>query len=258
MVFPTCAVLMFCVAAVPLRAAQLNSTEPRDIAWGAYVAGTYHETSAIPQLQRILFTSSRALDGERAAMIDAVLDALIQLSATVPASILRSYFERRPVQTLLLLAHTPDRDPVLVALLADATGSRWYGIANLLLRDTESGLAVRLLSALTLRLNIEVRDDHLYSGRGMGSSVGCWDGIGVNPPHFPPRAVYRLTSAAQPGALLLADGPRPVYYWRTLETSRQYGVGECSIGGPDDRDRMTYLNAFADFQAGAHLPRRPA
>jgi hypothetical protein len=69
---------------------QLDSTDARSVAWGAYSAGVYQLTSTVRVLQRILGSPPATTALERRALLDAVLDALIQLNAHLPASLVRS------------------------------------------------------------------------------------------------------------------------------------------------------------------------
>lgn len=59
----------------------LESPDPRTLAWGVYEAGAYHVTDAVPVLQRILESPPALENRERRALIDVVLDALLQWNA---------------------------------------------------------------------------------------------------------------------------------------------------------------------------------
>ena len=81
----------------------------------------------------------------------------------------------------------------------------------------------------------------------MGGGVG--DGIGVNPPEYPPHAYYYLSSGKRPESVLLSLGPRSIYYWRKLTPSGdQYGAPTNEVSGPNSRDRLLYISSLGNFQ----------
>ena len=220
----------------------LASSDPTAVAWDAYHAGIYRLSSTIPLLQRVLESPPTSDARVRRALEDVVLDALIQLTAAVPASLVDRFVDVRPVQAFALLAHATGREPILVDRLQTALGIPWFAMANILLPDRSQGFTLHLLSKLRLRLRIYVSDDANRSGVGGGLlSGGVADGIGENTPGFPPHAEYRFESAARPGFIVLATGPRPVYYSRTVTAERQYAISQVWDGGPTDRDRLEYL-----------------
>ncbi len=54
---------------------ELASADAREVAWGAFNAGTYQVASATPLLQRVLEAPPVTPEPEHLALIDAVLDA---------------------------------------------------------------------------------------------------------------------------------------------------------------------------------------
>jgi len=233
----------------------LGSADIRTVAWAAYDAGRYHLTDAAPSLVRLLAPAPAPLDRERWALVDVVLDALIQLDARVPAAEIVKFAEPRPVQTLVLLTAATGREGVLVDQLAMTKGYRWYAAANILLRDKSPGLARHLFGTVRLDLTIVVSEREPGAGAlGDSSSVGVGDGIGVNPKDFPPHAQYRFEGAAWSGFVVLAAGPHPIYYSRTVSTTLQYPTSFPEIGGPTDDDRLDYLRALgSDTMMGVPL-----
>jgi hypothetical protein len=228
--------------------AKLQSTDPVTRAWGAYEAGAFHVRDSIPALEGILSGALPAqTDREGWALVDLALDSLIQLKADVPASLASRYAHLRPVQAHILLSSATNRVPTLLGLLKEAKGLDWYVTANLLLRDKAPGLASHLLQNVRLQLIVSVSEDgntSSISGGGLGGGVG--DGIGQNLKGFPPHPSYRFEMAMSPGFIVLADGPRPVFYSRIVHTEFQYGVSTLYNGGPDDEDRLKYLQAMVD------------
>jgi hypothetical protein len=95
----------------------LQSPNARDVAWGAFNGGKYHVLSAVPLLTAAL---GRELLGDahaKEAAELAILDALIQLEARVPADVLRRGANQWPVPTLILLATaTGNRDALLLSI----------------------------------------------------------------------------------------------------------------------------------------------
>jgi hypothetical protein len=228
---------------------KLQSADRETVAWGAFEAGAFHVTEAVPALQSILDAPlPRQDDWAGWALVDLALDSLIQLRAPLPAALVARYAGARPVQAYILLTRSNDRVPVLVDLLADASGSQWYAAANMLLDDKAPGLAAHLLRTVRLRLTITVSEGGNRM-RGAGGGSGTWgvgDGVGQSPPAFPPHAAYRFEFSPRPGLSVLAHGPRPLFYSRTVHTTLQYPVSALHIGGPGDDDRLAYLHTLLD------------
>jgi hypothetical protein len=67
------------------------------------------------------------------------------------------------------------------------------------------------------------------SGPGLGGGIGgavSGDGVAAMPKGFPPVTLYTLQDFGYAGSVLLAEGPRNVYYKRTVvPTDKQVGVG---------------------------------
>ena len=144
---------------------QLLSYYPKEVAWGAYLA-SQNQLPEVVLLERALTTVSFSEPAELA-----VLDALIQLNASVSAHSLRPLFNQFPVQTLILLGNASgERDAVLLSLLESTSGNAWYASANMLLKNKAPGFARQLLTGLTLHLKIDVTDGGPYpviGGRGI-------------------------------------------------------------------------------------------
>lgn len=230
---------------------QLDSRDTRTVAWAAYNAGAYHRVEAIPRLQQLLESPPATGPFEERAFIAVLMDALIQLDAKLPARILVPHMQRHPVQTFVLLSRATDREGVLLDLLPQLTSIQWFAAANLLFEDRSPGLVEHLARTVKLQLTVHVADDeHLAPGAGHSVSVGIACGIGQDPPAYPPHAEYRFVLGSQPGTTVLAPGPHPVYYSRTVTTSLQYGVSEATTGGPSGEDRMEYLRAMSIDRGG--------
>jgi hypothetical protein len=99
----------------------LRSERAIDVAWGAFWSAQFRRAAAIPDLLRAFETPPSGPDVDRELVAVEVLDALVQLDATVPAAAVRPYYDRWPVQALALWGKaTPGRDEILVALLREA------------------------------------------------------------------------------------------------------------------------------------------
>ena len=232
-------------------ARQLASHRAQTIAWGAYNAGAYQRVEAIPRLQQILESPPATSLVEERALIGVVMDALIQLNARVPAQLLVPYMDKRTVHTFVLLANATDREGVLLELLPRLSGIQWFASANMLFEDRSARLLEHLVRTVRLQLTVHVADtENVAFGISGGISVGIACGIGQDPPAYPPHAEYRFGFGPQPGLIVLAPGPRPVYYARTVTTSFQYPVSEGSFEGPTDEDRVEYLRAMSPGTGG--------
>jgi hypothetical protein len=227
-------------------ALQISSQDPRTIAWGAYNAAAYRHRDAIPRLQQLLESPPAMDEAEARAFIDVVMDALIQLDARVPARLLVPYHGTRPAPSFVLLSRGSGREGLLLEMLPRLSGVRWFAAANMMLEDRSYGLVEHLVRNVKLRLTVHVADnENVGFGTGGGLSVGIACGIGQDPPDYPPHAEYRLHFGAQPGAVVLATGPQPIYYTRVVTTDFQYGVSETDMGGPSDEQRVDYLRAMS-------------
>ena len=84
--------------------------------------------------------------------------------------------------------------------------------------------------------------------------IGC-GGIGAAE-GLPPWPAYKLTPFAVSGVVVLAPGPTPVYYERTVGPAGSTPAGSTiAIGGPSTSDRLKYLAEIAGVDAST-LPLR--
>ncbi len=205
----------------------------------------------IPLLQQLVEKRLQGTDQiSEGNVLDAALDALIQLEAKVPCQLIDAIYQKRTAQALILLSKIGrDGDSLLLNLAVRERGMKWFTAANLLLANRTDGFAFLLLKDLSIVARITVSEDGSKSGGiGGGGSGGVGDGIGVNSPDYPPHAYYYLTSSRLPQAVLLSPGPKNIYYRRMVSSESQYGVPTNEDGGPDSGDRLQYVNALGDFQ----------
>ena len=236
--------------------AWLQSADPRQQAWGAWFSGRDVQPEMIPLLQQVV--SSRIASAAMAEMAaaDVALDALIQLNAAVPADLLLLVHERRPAQALVLLSKGgEDAADALVTLMRREKGLSWFAAANLALVRKPPQFGVALLEGMQLTATLVVSDTGTVGmGSGGGMGIGC-GGIGAAE-GLPPWPAYKLTPFAASGVVVLAPGPTPVYYQRTVGPAGSTPAGSTiSIGGPSTSDRLKYLAAVAGVDVST-LPLR--
>jgi hypothetical protein len=239
---------------------QLQSNDPKQVAWAAFHAGQYQLKAVIPLLENALdrfqlpdpsTRPNAAVRLGQAALGQSILDALVQLGASVDATSVARFFQWWPVQTLLLVNNArARRDEVLLSLL-DVPSDRplWQATANLILKTKPQGFAVLLLRGLKLRLTVYVTnrtDVGIFSGSGLGV-----DGEGCNQyvpglPGYPPIADYQLPVAG-PNGLSWPDNVGRAFYLRTVYAPPMIpnACGPLPVRvRPLDQDRLTYVAAL--------------
>lgn len=235
----------------------LQSTDPREQAWGAWYAGRDYLQQFTPLIQQLIAQHVSGASINEIAAVDVALDALIQMKQGLPSSTLASVSERRPEQALILagFAARDDRevDPFLFEMLRTNDYYRWFAAANLLLERRTFGLASAIIGSLRLSVHVSVTSGDRSSGSGFGSaagsSIGCGVG-GVGAPGLPPWADYRLGTAASPGLVVLSTGPTTVYYQRIIAPAGSMAApSSVQRAGPSADDRLQYLASLA-----GHVP----
>ena len=237
--------------------ARLHADVPAEVAWAAFDAGTHQIVEAVPDLVAVLDSAPAGSSlEERDFLAAAVLDSLIQLKpppgipiprVTAPTEILERYYDRWPIQTLVLLGRNgTSADATLLKLLPSATTETWFAIANLLVPRAPLGFAAEVLRGLKLDLEVMVTDRGKSGGlsSGIGMGVGHGDGIGQQPRGFPPHAIYRLEPTAYPTTIVLSTGPHIAYYSRFVTSMFQFPLSQTTFGGPTAADRLAYLEAI--------------
>lgn len=222
----------------------LQSASAREQAWGAWYAGRDHHTELVPLLHQVVLARANATSLDDSAAVAAALDALIQMQGGAPAELLPLVYERRPAEALILASHArADATPFLLHLMKGEKGEAWFAAANLLLSTHPRGYAAALLESLEISVYVRVSDDGAAGGVPMnpvGAGIAC-GGIGVAP-GLPPWAVCRLNPFPHPGVVVLAPGPKPIYYRRSLAPAGQTPTASTvTIGGPNNSDRLEYV-----------------
>lgn len=94
---------------------------------------------------------------------------------------------------------------------------RWVAAGNLLAQTRAPGFAARLLGSLKIRASVYVYEREgghtLSGGEGMNGGGGGGGGRSSGG-EFPPFGYYNLDDGAHRGAVVLATGPRVIYYRR--------------------------------------------
>ncbi|MCA1618918.1 MAG: hypothetical protein LC795_06320 [Acidobacteria bacterium] len=197
----------------------LRARGSRERAWGAYLAGAYGLKEHAPLVVALLEDADGAAGGwEESSVKRAALDALIRLDADVPPEKLLPLYQLAPDETVILLAHAPERNAgALLTLFADEMPSaRWVAVGNLLAEALAKGFAARLLAGLEMRASVYVYDREGERGFNGGGGHGCGGSshFALVPDGFPPFGRYALTTTPLRGAVVVARGRHTVYYVR--------------------------------------------
>ena len=225
----------------------LQSEVLSEQAWGAWFAGQMQRTELIPDLVTLGSGRLPTKDWTSAALVDVILDSLVQLKAGPDASWSMQFFDSRPAQTLLLLSRAgQDANAPLVELVRRQTGYRWLAAANLLVPRKAPGAAAVLITGVAVNADLAiVSSSHQGFGTGGGADGSVADGIGRGPQGFPPTAHYYLTTHAQAGSVILATGPTTVFYVREVSPpNQQYGTTWLDMSAPTSQHRLDYIAAL--------------
>ncbi len=237
----------------------LQSSDPREQAWGAWVAQRDRRAELASSLQAVVARHVTGQGRADQAALDAGLDALIQLGGGVDPAWALSLYERRPAAAVVLLSlDGRQADAALIALARPHVGLTWFAAANLLLSHRVPGAAALFLTGLRLTGTICLveADKPRGCGGGDGGSVTVGDGGPGLSPGFPPAAAYALApESPEPGLVLVSSGPTSVYYRRSVSRA-----GETSVVSvvdypdrPNATDRLAYVAALLQTEA-SRLP----
>jgi hypothetical protein len=231
----------------------LGREEPRAVAWQAYDAMVMHDAISIPKLlslasqwQPLSLDDSRwpplsaGQEEERDAMAE-VLDALIQLNASVPADTLRNLAPDFENAVAVLLARMPIEQSGPLSLDFFRSPPRpgdalQHVSAALLALHPSPDFAGKLLADIKVRATVFVilpGGDRFGSGSFEG---GC--GASSEPADWPLIGQYKLSLEASEGASVVAAGIDPIYVTRV---ESPWYPADCSMGvglGPEQRRRL--------------------
>lgn len=233
----------------------LKLRDPRLQARGAWYAGVGRLRQFAPLVQDVVRQRVQA-PGLSGATLDIARDALIQMQSPLDAVLWPEVYAVRPAQALVAAAFAKDIDESLRDVVRFGTGYDWFAAANLLLMRNPRALVPDVLAPLRLKLKVFVVDDGHMMGSGSGSGIGIGCGAAGLAAGLPPWAAYTLTSYAHVGVTVLAMGPTPIYYQRTVAPAGETpSASMFSIGGPTGYDRIVYAAAAAGIDA-ASVPLR--
>jgi hypothetical protein len=234
----------------------LQSNDPREQAWGAWYAGRDVMPQLVPLLERVALQHAGGGFTDSAAATDAAIDSLVQLHAKVPEASMRAIYEHRKAAALILASHNVEAAaPCLLDVATTGETEQWFAAANLLLNVSAKGFATILLRSLSITAQVTISDDG-RRGMGSGSAAGIGIGCGAAGPAvgLPPWATYQLTGFASPGAVVLATGPKPMYYVRSVSPAGiGPSAGSSTEGGPSSEARFKYVAAVVGMES-ADLP----
>lgn len=243
-------VVVFCAAealsaqSVPIqvqeieRARQLlNSTRWVDKAWGVYSAARLHQLDLqqelIQQFQSAAVLRDSPVYTDEHAYLYALFDAAIQEGITVPAALLEPFADKWPVPVVILASRDKNSEDLLLALRGRKSGDDavWLAANNLLFERKSQRWYEAILSEITITHQFTVTDPGRGPGFGGGSMGGMGvDGVAAMPRDFPPIAFYILQNSAARGRVFLAQGPKNIYYERTVvPTNKQVGFGKSYV-----------------------------
>lgn len=231
--------------------ALLQSSDYRQQAWGAWLAGQSQMRETISLLQEIVEKRIASSDWRADEfLLDAALDALIQLEAQVSPAFISAVYKRQAVPALIFLSKIgSEGNPLLLDLASREHGNKWFAAADLLLAHRTPGTAALLMKNLQIVACAVVSEDGSAGfGRGSSGGSGGDGGVGIAP-GYPPLAFYYLTTGSYPGSTVLAAGPTTVYYHRTLSAPGQTPmVNTHEVNGPQTEDRLRYIAALGNFE----------
>ncbi len=225
----------------------LRSTSIVSRAWGVFHAGRL----GTPALRQRLVQQLAALipyrdadpQSAEGALIHAVFDALIVSGTQVPEMYLMPFASKWRDEVLILLAHQgADEETLFEIRKADLTEPQWLLVNNLLLQKKPPRFFSQLLDEVEITHTILIVDGD-SSGVGGGSGGGSWAcGVRQMPRGFPPVGLYQLIAYAERGAIVIAKGPRDVYYRRTVApTDGQVGWSVGRVSWNARQERLAYL-----------------
>lgn len=205
----------------------LRSSDPVEVAWGAFTAGKMGMREAVPTLIDFLRDSSTGDPDVRRFVHHQILDALVLLGARPPPELIAPFLDGPShVPALLLAARDPERNAV--ALLESFEHWVFYerflrlpaaAVGDLLCQVRSKGFAAKLLPSGKVQMTIEVWPPGKALARpGEGVGLTRAETVLRVPSGFPPYPHHALAMAhlerQRPGSLAL--GPVPVWFNREV------------------------------------------
>jgi hypothetical protein len=213
----------------------LRSPDPRTQAWGAYLALRDRRIELVPELIAQLEAYIPGAPDQRDAMM-AVLDALIQLHAAVPAHDVAKMFSDFPVQSLLLVPRASPQNEILPFLLTlfqseEHNAGVWQSAGNFLVSSHAPGFGATVLKSMTVRATIIVVGPEGQKFKRGGLFADC-----IGPERrkvktgWPEIGWYDFSEHSTSDGPL-APGIDPVYFRRTVDAT--YAPARTCLFFPD-------------------------
>ena len=225
----------------------LSSSRWTEKAWGSYLAGQLRSEELDEQLIEQFRVASLLRDWpaytEEHAFVNVLLDAAIESGIMVPSPLLEPFEEKWTDAVIILLARAGDSEQSLLRIRSQSSRDIvWLAVNNLLLANKSQRWYEAILEELRITHRFTVTDSADGLGSGGGAGGGSWgDGVAAMPKGFPPVRLYSLSDFAARGSVLLAQGPRDVYYKTTMvPTDKQVGFGS----GGSLIDRMALIIGY--------------
>ena len=203
-------------------------------------------------------SSSQALGRERHDALLAVLDALIDMGATIPAKEARKLYPEFSAQSIILLVRSPDdTQSALFEIFRQAKANwTWLAAGNALLENRAPGFAAQVLNRFTQHLTVSVVDTGIGGGSGGGGSECDFSHRGPKA-GWPPVGLYQLTQFPERfphlASTFLVRGETSVYYWRVEPGN--YDNPPDEPGACDDGNRDVYRAQYANKLLADSFPR---
>ncbi len=271
--------LLFCVSPPALRAQEtpaalierqkielkeevarlLKSGTPRDRAWAAHLCVKHGLKEFTPQLESAIDEQEGPVGNPRSPRFfanQAVLDALIQLEADVPAEHIRSLYPRHPDEVVFLLAQDARKNAD--ALLAILKGRQWssrslqFAILSQLVLVRAPGVVAYLMKQ-PATLYVTASETGTEAGipggaAGTDQSTGPFE----VPPDFPPIGFHRFNGeqigTVSPTNPVYCSAPVTIHRQRfVVSATGPYGTTTDDSWGGDEA-YFARMVAFLDDQ----------
>ena len=240
----------------------LRSSDSRDIAWGAWLAGEHKPEGAAALVVACLETHTEPRGPKVHWLARAnLVDAAIRLRARPSHALLVRLAGSHPeAATILAIRDARTANRTLLAMFdhydGQATWSAraWLAFGNHMQARKTPGFGLRALAGLKFRRRLRVWDRYgpYPEYRRPGGSVPGDGGMRV-PEGYPPIAMHGLTLRAGTRTTVLAGGTRPVHAYRGVWTEKRIGFG--SVDQPNRVDCR--LEWIAGWLAEPRVPARP-
>ena len=227
----------------------LHSPDARTEAWGAYLALRDRRVDLVPDLLALVEAylpgapvSLAAQDQHDAIM--AVVDALIQLQAAVPAHDVAKIYSEFPVQALLLVPHANPRSevtPFLMTLFESEQHNPgvWQSAGNMLAGPQASAFGIAVFKSMTVRATAIVVGPQ---GQTMHRGGVAGDCLFVPAPRQPKTGWPEISGYVFAiGMAVLAPGVDTVHFNRIVDATYAVVPDTCVHFSHPDLVREHYL-----------------